>query len=314
MSVYSVGLDPSSGKSSLTKDKFSYTKTYKVLSNNFADDEVFIAAAAGLPIMYSQHPEFPFARVQSISPHRQTPNACVWLVDITWETPGNKDNDDKQEQHQDPKSEVPIITWTFENYQVAAVESDNPFKSPFVNSANEPFDPQPQMDLARVIIQIKKNYDPGSGVEQLAMAYANSINSDAFWGGIFPPHSVKCQPPVIRGPLQRQTQGGGSPVYYLEVVWTFACLPNSVYWDITALDQGTYYIPGGIGVGDAAVNFTTADGHPYVGLLDGNGGASNAEDPSAATPKYLPRKQIYFEGNFGALGLPQSFSAVIPPA
>lgn len=299
MAIVDVGIHPDSGKATLDKDKFSYSKSYRVISNSFGDDEVTIAAAPGIPTMYSPHPEFHFAVVKSISASRDPQASTVWKVDVTWETPSNKDKDDKDDQHSDPKQDLPIVTWNFENYQVAAVESDNPFMSAIVNSANEVFDPVPQMDKSRIIITIKKNYDVASGVEQQVMLFHDTINLDTWWG--FMPGQVKCQGAAIDGIKMRQ-QAQGGVIYYLEVTWTFACLPQDT-WNLTLLDVGSYYND----ANGKPQEFLTTDGHPRLGFLDGRTGAISPDD----APHYIAPIRIYINHAFGSLNLPQSFAAAL---
>ncbi len=296
MSIVSVSQAPDSPTMSVDKDgNVSIKTTWKVISNDITDDVTDIIAATGLPPYYSSYPDYDEAVANVFSVKRIIGNSTAWLVEITFNTP--TDNN----QHADPTQDLPTISISTENYQVAANDVSDPDADAIVNSFGDPYEPQPAADAGRVIIRIKRNEDISTDVASLISQYQDHVNSLDYWG--FTAHTVKCQNINANGPKIRN-QPDGTQIYYIDMEYVFSIMPSRG-WDITLLDQGMNYNDAG-----QTLTFKSQDGVPKIGLLNGSGGAATGGPPP--TPVFLDPIQIYPAVDFAALGLPEAFVDAVP--
>jgi hypothetical protein len=295
-----AGEMPDSPRGQVTKDKVTAERDFLVETTEYTDDHFVVMKAVGIPSFMSIYPTFPMAAAKDFSAQRIKPNSLFWKVTVKYSTP-----DDDKDQHKDPRLDIPRVEISNENYQVAAFASDDADRSPLLNSASDPFDPQPTVDAVRMVLSITRNEDVTAPHPATNLLYAETINSDVFWGA--DPHMVKCK--GISNSLEQRNLADGTTITYLKCTYVFHFIAWSVNgWDLRPLDIGPTYL-----TGINRVAFKTPDGHPNIGLLNGNGGASGTPPSFAdATPTYLDPIQVYDAMPFKALNLPQSFTQVIP--
>lgn len=207
----------------------------------------------------------------------------------------------------DPFSEPPEIeyTWAGAKRAVQAVFedalTDNSDLTPeqqhairvigAINSAKEPFDPQPEIDDDRMVLTITLN-QPNFNV-LAALLYANSVNKFDFAGARA--GQILMKPWRARA---HQRAVNNVNVFYWRVTYEMHFRIEG--WAIKLLDHGSYYYDGGY-TNPAAPKkkFLDEDGHPTTGLLDGNGDKL----PAGAQEKFVIGHP-YHKTNFAAIGLP----------
>ena len=282
-----------------TSDGFEGHRYFKVLSNSFLDGQLTAINAVG--IRWGNQYVFgneimARANAKDFSAKRIEPNSLIWLVDVIYRTPSNRNKDKPDDQHSDPKFDAPKVRITSEEKQIAATELDDDDNESSITASNgEPFLDPPSKEDVRRILTITINQDISTPTEALIAQYQNHINSDEFWGQ--DPYTYKCK--TIDPTLKTRNLPDGTAINYLEVDYVFSFKWDS--WDVSLQDMGSYSLDD---FGNK-LPFLTAAGTPYIGLLNGSGGES-------ATPVNLPPKRIYSLAAFAGLNLPQSFAQCIP--
>lgn len=307
---------------------------YAVYSDDL-DDGIFVIRNA--PLLPQRGEPFAFnleandwAICRELEFKRIGPRHPVWSVTCHFETIEKTDNAQTLAAEiatfSDIFAETPEVKMTYEIFQQpvwATIDPNTndefgPASKPIVNSAGELISPPFMRDYARKILTISRNEPADNELQILVDAdkYANSLNSDNWWG--VAPHMAKMMPFGIerRSCSQGET---GELVVYFRVTYTIHF--NYPDWDARPLDNGANYI-NAAGVPTA---YTSAKGHQMRGLLDGNGkplgglivgppgtpGLGNcAAVPAGTPPVFLGPYQIYPEQPFAALSLPQSLMGV----
>jgi hypothetical protein len=171
---------------------------------------------------------------------------------------------------------------------------------PVTNSAGEVYDPPPKDTVTGSVLTIERNEPLSAPHPAMGNTYRNTVNADAFWG--LPPGCWRCIDIVAKRAV-RQLPNGQTGVY-LRVKYTFE---SRATWDTIILDAGRYFIllpasavntpanvsvpifaPGNPWVPVTVVSlptgftvsatraqrreFTTREGHPVRGALNGQGG------------------------------------------
>lgn len=285
----------------------TYSRVFLVKTNNKQDGAQAVLAAPALPQLFDAYQTETELDSAAICVGRR-PNQIdekVWEVRIRYSS-SQEDNETDTPETSDPLDLQPLITMGFETFQVpleGAIDADAGPGDPnlgdaIVNSANEPFDPPPMKDQSRPILSITINL-PRFDIEE-AKTYQDALNNDPFFGA--DQRQWKMMGITTSGRTKATT--GGLDVFYFPISYTMAF--NRETWDFFILDRGTFFIDGN---GDKRA-FKTAGGEPFVGLLDGAGGAL----ADGADPEFL-KFDIYNLENFGALaaprGLPQDFNTFI---
>lgn len=225
--------------------------------------------------------------------------------DVIWEMEceySSKQKEKEEEEEEEPLDKKPEIDIDFETYQTVAEgalildestdadETADTSSIPFfgralVNTAGEPFDPQPEMDQVRPVMTI--TYNEAFLNIPLLMFYANTVNKTNWLG--CPPRSWK-----MGGPRIRRVQEAQHRYWSVSLTFTF----NSQGWDLQILNQGTYYLDGG-GPSGAQTPFTDAEGNRIVGLLGDTGDEFNPLiDTGDAT---YSRYRVYKERDFNEI-------------
>lgn len=139
-------------------------------------------------------------------------------------------------------------------------EAESAVRLGALNSAKEPFDPQPEVNEQILTLTVTRNeptYNP-----LLAIVYADATNSDSF-----PPYGV---PPgkalMLPWKSTRQFKSG---IFYWKVRYEVHFRKKG--WDLKLVDHGSYYWDNGYVNGAKKIRFTDEFGNPTTGLLDGEG-------------------------------------------
>lgn len=216
--------------------------------------------------------------------------------DVLWEmeVEYSSEQKEKEEEEENPLDKPPEIDIDFETYQTvaegallnsnvedddaAAVDSQFAWTQALTNSANEPFDPQPEVDQVRPVLNVTYN-EAFLNIRAL-MFYANRVNSVAWLG--CPPRTWK-----MGGPRIHRVEEAEHRYWTISLSFTF----NKQTWDLQLLNQGTYYLDAG---GDKQP-FLAGDDR-IIGLLD----AAGAELAANANPTF-ERYRVYREGDFNEI-------------
>jgi hypothetical protein len=174
------------------------------------------------------------------------------------------------------------------------------------NSAGEVFEKAPTRKVCTIIRKISRNYDITLNTDALAQQYVNKLNQDSWWG--WPAGTVLCTGMEVEP--KRQNLPDESYYDYLRITWTFEhsnedADSGEAGFSTQLLDVGSYYLSSGSG-GVSKVAFKTAEGHRYVGKLDGAGNPLS----DGASPVWLPARKKYSSVIFSSLGLPQQWADV----
>jgi len=212
----------------------------------------------------------------------------LWEMEVEYSSKTKENNEEEEE----PLDKKPEVEFDFETYQTtaegalldsaaddddgAAVDSQFAWTKALTNSANEPFDPQPEVDQVRPVLTVTYN-EAFLNIRPL-MFFANRVNSVAWLG--CPPRTWK-----MGGPRIHRVQDAEQSYWTVSLTFTF----NKQTWDLQILNQGTYSIDG---AGDKQP-FVDAEGNRIVGLLDADG-AELATDADATFERY----RVYREGDF----------------
>lgn len=202
--------------------------------------------------------------------------------------------------NQNPLDEDPHFEYTWASYKQAVTKvfnktlgSPNNPNAPriraigLLNSAKEPFDPQPEFDDDRLVLRFTRN-EPNFDV-RMAIRYANSINGGPLSGA---------------DPFQLLMKPWQAKINFKNGIWywrvTYEIHFRDEKWFEDFLDHGTYYWEGGIDAANPVKKlFKDEDGHPSTGLLAENGDKLAAN----ANPRYLTHCP-YIVRDFDALQLP----------
>lgn len=156
-----------------------------------------------------------------------------------------------------------------------------------INSAKEPFDPQPEIDDDRLVLTFARN-ERVFNVRK-AMAYANTTNAD--------PISGADAGQLLLKPIRASIKVKNGIWYWrmrYEIHFRFEG------WKLRLLDHGSYYWKGGFGAGNPVKKkFKDQDGAFTTGFLDETGD----ELLHTASIRWLEFEQ-YRKMNFAPLNLP----------
>lgn len=280
-----------------------YTVVYYVRTDSVSDGAVTVLTAPGIPILGEPYMLGNEIAPQAVVIHKhaqERESPTEWEVEVTYSA---RQQDDEPPQEQDPTQLEAEISLTFESRRVvipgyfndpAATFSWDYLSLGIVNSAGEPFDPQPEYDIADPLLTISKNLREMSA--EWLMNMANTVNATDFFGAS--PRQLRLLPPTTRRAWDKVIG------YYWPTTFQFAYRYET--WDLQLLNIGTYYI-------DDSGNrqaFTDAEGHPFRGLLAADGNALNASDADKrgryATPgddQTFQVLRIYREIDFNQLGI-----------
>ncbi len=297
-----------SGKGGSIKRKDSvrdFDIIYKVTTDSRSDGAIVVINASGIPRLgdpYNIGNEYdPGSTVTGITADETDDSMNIWEVTITYSSVQDKDDD----LPLNPLDRDPVVKLTFINTREVArgtFDTKSPPTSPtsgvsyfataLRNSAGEIFNPPPERDRSRPVLSITRNEEFIKPTE--LMDFADTVNSLDFLGA--PPRTVKMTAPAA-DLLKENDQQYWQVGYAMEY--------NKETWDFELPDEGSYYNDS-TGGGQINANSTDAkefavEGHPTIGLLDGNGkAAAIGADPTFVVYEVYEQKD-FNTLNFGPI-------------
>jgi len=163
-----------------------YRAVYYVRSNRGSISGDTVLTTPGLPRWGDRHPFYTLAFATAVEPRELRETSDLWEVDVRWESRPWQ-NDDEQVPPWEREAVVRDGDIPIENAKTEDLDG-----KPYVNTAGDPFDPQPlspESDLQITIERAQLHYDR---IE--LMPWANTVNSDVWWG--FPKYSAKLARPT----------------------------------------------------------------------------------------------------------------------
>lgn len=234
--VVGVSVENRSGQKDIGLSR-EYSVTYKITTDNDQDGPQVVFAVSGLPTIGSAY---------SVGNDVDSQCYCSGLSanqvgPKVWEVVATYDN-----------AEVtiggvsPLEVDDFDNpldYPPEVMLSNNTIREVLppqgtegndaigvVASNGELFNPQPEWDVSRPVVTITENV---SAISLSGLAdWANSVNNDTYMGN--PPRTLRMNSPQA---VRRYSNDIGK---YWTVTYTMEFCRKK--WDITALNQGTYYL------------------------------------------------------------------------
>lgn len=149
-----------------SKGARTYTRKFRVTSNDKTDGPFEVGSTSGLPLIGSAHPEDANAFCIELTVENTEPYAG-WTVTANYS--------DERTIDDNPTDDAASISWGSEQFQKPAV-FDLSGKL-IVNSAGDPFDPPAMMDDSRRVVTVEKNL---AVVPSWILDYQDAVNSDVF--------------------------------------------------------------------------------------------------------------------------------------
>lgn len=217
-----------------------FTLIYKVQTNDKRDGAAIVRIAPGIPSIgdtYTAGNESDPSAVCISKEPEPTDSPFEWLVVCRFTTdPGAYE----PKQYDNPLAQPPELSFGFQERRILIPGRFNNPNAPPTNQSwdrglfapnGELFDPQPEVDIADPVWNIKKNVQTISYLD--FMTLANSVNSD-FFNGVGPRQLMLKPPTAVR-------KWHKTISYYWEVSYQLVFRWET--WDIQILNQGTYYFP-----------------------------------------------------------------------
>lgn len=269
----------------------SYTREYRVITDDWTDGPKVVRQATGIPRVGDPYAPSgtetdTAAVVTSVTPRQNPEHPTVWLVRVEYRTR----QIDPLQANEDPLDRPAQIEWSFVPYRKVVWEDiDN---NAIDSSAGEPFDPPVEIDDSRPVLRITRNesgFDPARAVE-----YQDAVNDAAFFGG------AVGQVKVASISASNQFEAG---IEFWRVSYEFHFRREG--WALKVLDRGFLRLTAG------ARTLATLPAHDASGgkildqpvsapiLLDGAG----APLAVGGTPQYRTFN-VYKSKDFSVLGLP----------
>lgn len=287
MAVVQVNEVPGTARLTRNEDGYLGFRQFVVVTDDI-DDGVAVARVADLsgsggtkiPRVGYSFPGEPRARCTSVEAQEIDGSVFAYRVDVNYSSRARYD----YEPPDDPTQEKPIIRVSgLSTSEEAFLDKDG---KAILNSAGDPFDPYPMMDVYTPVITL------GFNVVSLSLAtpgeYRNAINQTTFTirGLPFAAETVK----LARFDAE---EAKVSDMLYFYVRVELELHINTAGWNSgEILDQGPSYKDG-----DNKLPFKDAEGNRIIGKLDGAGGALA---PDATTFEYIEIKPYKLK-NFAQL-------------
>ena len=278
------------------------TRSFKIRSNNKADDFEDIVSACGV-LPGDLHPKNVNFRAHEFSAVQDQATWWLWIVTVTYtidaelsESPLDRDWDVSVDFQSLAEARV---NPAFPGAEIAdpppGPDSDgNVAGGPdFRNSAGEIFDPPIVEDIELIVIRSSKAILPTISVEQYR-GYHNKSNDGDWTFGDMVIGDGRAKIRVSIGPVETwYGTDGQQEVDYRMLEFEVQIRDQPRGWDTNSVDHGTYYLNGS---GDK-VPFT--DDGEEIGLLDGVGQKLMSSD----AVKYMIWKRPRID--FSAVPMPQ---------
>jgi hypothetical protein len=228
-----------SGRGYSLDDKLvrTYTRVFRVETNNVLDGPALVRSAPGIPQIGHFYTNAggtesdPGAFVTRISPEQDQDDPRFWLVRVEYGTvsitSGGKGGNDRvapNMRNENPLLRGPEIRWGTSKYQEVA-NQDRQTRAPIVTSAGELFENGVERDQTRMTLSISRN--EASFNHAFFSQFFDNVNVDNFFG--FGTGEVKCE--SITGDFQFENN-----ISFWRVNYEFAI--NKRTWKLRILDQG----------------------------------------------------------------------------
>lgn len=255
----------------------TYTRHYRVITNNVADDAFVVSGAAGLPVRGNPFPSDSDALCQKLTPQADEGEETqyLWKVECFYST---KDN---TPQDPDPTNLPAKISWASRDYkEPVALDLD---AEDVATSSYEPFDPPVEKLFWYGVATVELNVTADRSLTMID--HLGKVNSATWQGRV----AKRCQ--LIDYSTAPADDNG---VSYWKEQWKVEAKPTADSDYVYVLDQGYMDLATG-----TQVAITDAQGQPRTkpALLDGAGSALAA----GATPQLLGFR-FYATVDFTTLG------------
>ena len=242
--------------------------------------------------------------VISITSKQLRKSDLLWEVDVKY----SSNLFDRDPEHEDPRLRFPKMSMVSEVLQVPVVgtlkqgvpitpEETDIYQDPILNSAGDPYSPQPLVDESRPVVTIVRNeatYSPS-----LAIVYQDAVNNDNYLGA--EPRQLKMESITTPG-RQTAVVGGVEETYYPV---TYRMIFRREGWDLRNLDIGARGTTFGSTTGTIKAFVDAESGIPELRKLDGAGGALST---TASSTEFVYRKDRHYrEEPYVNLNLPNTF-------
>ena len=173
MTITYLGESNESGSSTAqnSKGKRSYTRKFRLETDDKTDRAYDIGSHASLPVIGSVHPEDANAYCTDISVTNSNPWKG-WTVTATY-------SDERTLQQSSsgngPEDDEVLISWQSEGYE-EVVTTDTVTGKAILNSAGDPYDEPPTRESTHLVASIQANF---LSVPAWILSYQNAVNSDA---------------------------------------------------------------------------------------------------------------------------------------
>jgi hypothetical protein len=259
MSVVScVELFDGSSGSADNRGQRKYTRKFSVQTNSVSDGPSVVidyinTNSAALFSTYSRGNDSDSGSlVESIDVDED--GYLKWLASIRYSTI----TPDEQKANENPTLRPADVRWNVKRFNKPMTIDYNGLT--IVNSADDAFDPPLEVEVVRQVLTISRN--EGSFNPSLSQEYANSINSDVWYGA--EPGTVLCHP----FEAERQYEQN---MYFWRVTYQFEFDRDGFY--AIVLDQGfNYYAVGTVAKELKPIRDTQGSIPSNAQMLNGNGG------------------------------------------
>lgn len=187
------------GKDTVDK-KYEHARVFEVRTDDPADDEMTAGAASGLPRNGDEHPTNSAATMQNISCFNLPDDPTLWIVTCEYKTDLDKDHAKEvagpneagesveNEGAVAERAENPLdrpAVYSVESEQTTEIAEYDWIGTEIVNSAGDPYDPPPQIEVSYPVISVEKNFPVGAPILDLGIQalYYDCVNDDV-WHGI----------------------------------------------------------------------------------------------------------------------------------
>lgn len=283
MSIISVA-ETSSARTSTIDDRFirTYTRSFMVVTLGSNVSEYVVRIAPGIPRVWDAYVSADGAidlgcYCRSVS--------CKQVGPLNWEVTADYSSqvEDPDKQAENPLLRPADIKWSFAQYKRYITKDKN--DDPIVNSAGLRFKEGIEVEDSRPVLSVTKNIEAFD--INIALAYQNSINADAWWG---------VEPKVAKMQGIQASQEYENGVFFWRIQYEIHF--NFETWVRKILDMGTMQKKGG-----KLENITDRKGSivkdPWPLNEDGSAYAVDSTD-EIRTLEF----DVYREVNFSDLNLP----------
>ena len=253
----------------------TYTRTFRVTTNDKNDDVYPVGTASGVPRHGDRYPSDSQAWCRSLSV-RQLAGAMHWEVTCSYSS--------EFEITTNPLDDPAVITWSAEQFQRPTWKDRDGF--PLLNSAGRFFEKLPMVDDSRFVVSVQKNV---AIVPTWVATYQDALNISAFTvDGI----TVAAKLAKLNS-LKIGNQQERNAIQFR--VLSFDIHLSAIGWDLEILDEGKARrgnpAPATGEVGDS----TESGDRMYAAVNDGDFSSSGESVLLDGTGKQLPANSLgYF--------------------